>query len=417
MRRLVGWVVGVCCASSAAMATDISISVESMDGSHEITVAPGAVVQYRVMGILSDNDNEGLALVGFDLEFSGGDLSQADTPASTVTGENPMAAFVRPGGITNPAGFGGTIIEGKLVQIGGGLNTIKNGQQACTDAADCPTGSSCELNICTPVADFPVGMVITGIAEPAPEGLGPAVLVTGSLTAPETPGTYFLLSPPTSIFANVIKAGETGDIFWATVAAGVAGGTAGVQGLTIIVEQCVLASSSPPNCAIDARYPHEPNDAGALLGWSSVDFTFSCSVSNIPNLDPSDFVVSVSPTGTPPTVNQVISDGFNTVTLELSSPIETGKYTCFAHSQGTVCLGSLPGDVNASGVSNGLDIMDLIDFYNTGSPALTLWQCDIDRDGTCAPADLLGEIDLLLGTGAFAEWRNVSFGVSCPSGP
>ncbi|MCH7885272.1 MAG: hypothetical protein IIC01_08485 [Planctomycetes bacterium] len=413
MRRLVGWVVGVCCASSAAMATDISISVESMAGLHEITVAPGAEVQYRVVGILSDMDNEGLALVGFDLEFEGGPLSQADTPRSTVTGNDPMAAFVIPDGITNPAGYGGTIIDGKLVQIGGGLNTIKNGQQACTDAADCPTGSFCELNVCTQVAAFPLGMVITGIAEPAPDGMGPAVLVTGSLTAPETPGSYILQSPRTSIFANVIKAGETGDIFWATVAAGVAG----VQSLTINVEQCSLASSSPPNCAIDARFPHEPNNAGAALGWSSVDFTFSCSVSNIPNLDPSDFVVSVSPTGTPPTVNQVISDGFNTVTLELSSPIETGKYTCFAHSQGTVCLGSLPGDVSASGVSDGLDIMDLIDFYNTGSPALTLWQCDIDRDGTCAPADLLGEIDLLLGTGAFAEWRNVSFGVSCPSGP
>lgn len=417
MRRLVGWVAGVCCASTAAMATDISISVETMDGSHEITVAPGAVVQYRVMGILSDNDNEGLALAGFDLEFSGGPLSQADTPTSTVTGENPMAAFVRPDGITNPAGYGGTIIDGKLVQIGGGLNTIKNGQQACTDAADCPTGSSCELNVCSPVADFPQGMVITGIAEPAPEGLGPAVLVTGSLTAPETPGSYILQSPRSSIFANVIKAEEIGDIFWATVAAGVAGGTAGVQSLTIIVEQCVLASSSPPNCAIDARFPHEPNDAGTPFGWSSVDFTFSCSVSGIPNLDPSDFVVSVSPAGTPPTINQVISDGLNTVTLELSSPIEPGKYTCFAHSNGTVCLGFMPGDVNASGTPDGLDVMELIDFYNTGSPDLALWQGDIDRDGTRAPADLLGEIDLLLGTGAFDEWRNVSFGVSCPSGP
>ncbi len=183
-------------AAFAAQPSNLSVSVESV-GSHSVVVAPGATVRYEVIGILSDDSNEGLALVGFDLDFDGGDLMQADTPTGDPNSgcENPMIHFTQPWGITNPAGYGGTIIGGDLIQIGGAQNTIKN---------------------TTP--PFPIGEVLTGVAQPG--GCGPAVLVTGMLTAPAVEGAYTLALE--NLFANVIREGETDDgTFWATEAAGV----------------------------------------------------------------------------------------------------------------------------------------------------------------------------------------------------
>ena len=182
-----------------ALATDINLSATDLSGNASINVAGGATVNYKVTGQLtSSTDNEGLALLGFDLDLDGGALPQADTPTA-----NPMLNFTRNAGITNPDGYGGTIINGDLVQIGGGQNTIKNFAEN---------------------ADFPVGTVITGVAHSAQE------IVRGSFTAPKTPGTYNLQIE--NVFANVIRDGETGDPFWKTEAAGV--GT--ISNLTIIVE-------------------------------------------------------------------------------------------------------------------------------------------------------------------------------------
>jgi hypothetical protein len=76
------------------------------------------------------------------------------------------------------------------------------------------------------------------------------VYATGTFNAPLVEGDYILESPSVSIFANVIRAGETGEIFYATDPAGVAGGTAGVTGLLVHV--------IPP-----------PGDPPAILSWRS----------------------------------------------------------------------------------------------------------------------------------------------------
>jgi len=198
MKKIAGWVIGLSVSASVAGAADINIAVTDLDGNSTITVMAGSTVEYKVEGMLTDADNEGLALVGFDLTFDGGGLTQADTPS-----QNPMLNFVRNAGIDNPAGYGGTEIDGDLVQIGGGQNTIKN-----TDNN----------------ADFPVGTVITGVAQSSQE------FVRGSLTAPSQNGTF--TRAVEDVFANQIKQGETGHPFWATEAVGI--GTVG--NLTIIVE-------------------------------------------------------------------------------------------------------------------------------------------------------------------------------------
>jgi hypothetical protein len=183
--------------------TLLHVSVES-GGANEMTVAPGETVDYQVVGALSDDANQGLALFGFDLVFDGGDLPPADKPLGEPTPgcDNPMANFTIPWGINNPeepcppaCGFGGTIIGGDLIQLGGGQNTINN----------------------TPDnAPFPIGPVLTGVAQPS--GCGPAVLVTGSLVAPDETGDYTLSL--VELFANVIIEDTTGDPFWETATAG-----------------------------------------------------------------------------------------------------------------------------------------------------------------------------------------------------
>jgi len=171
--------------SSSLLASDLDVSMTST-GASSVQVAPGATVDYTITGELSDGLNEGLAFFTFDVTFDGGDLAQADAPTS-----NPMLNFVSPVGFSNPAGWGGAVTNGDLIQVGGGQNTIKNS-----------------------FAPQPIGTVMTGVAAPG----SPATLLTGSLTAPATPGSYTLTIQNPMV--NVIRQGEdgSGDL-WAVDAA------------------------------------------------------------------------------------------------------------------------------------------------------------------------------------------------------
>ncbi len=230
--------------TSAAMGiTNINISVQQTNGTNTITVLPGATVDYKIVGTLSDAVNEGLALIALSLDFTGGNLAQANTPAGAISCANPMPAFVEPDGMGNPAGFGGTVIVGSppcphptracLVQIGGALNTIKN------TAAYAPY----------PLLD----PILTGIAQPG--GCGPAVIATGTLTAPNTPGQYFLNA--FDILANVISDGEDGTVYWAVEQAGP--GT--TTNLTVNVQACVAAAGTTWESVVS----HLPNFEGPDL--------------------------------------------------------------------------------------------------------------------------------------------------------
>jgi hypothetical protein len=167
------------CASAPAFATNLNLRLQS-GGVSVITVAPGTPVTWTLVGELSDNANEGLALFSVDLAWSGGPLPAAAAPTS-----NPMLNFARPAGVNNPAGFGGTPSEGQLLQVGGAQNTINS-----------------------TFAPYPIGTVITGVAWPGQ----PVALATGQVTAPAQAGTYTLV--PSNVVANVIRQGETGMPFW-----------------------------------------------------------------------------------------------------------------------------------------------------------------------------------------------------------
>ena len=166
-------------AAAPALATNLHLIVQS-GGSNTVAALPGATVNYAVIGQLSDGASDGLAAFSLNLTFSGGALSPANAPSSA-----PMTSFNRPAGLTNPAGYGGTVVSGVLVQVGGAQNTIRN-----------------------VFAPYPNGNVITDVAQ-----IGqPLPLVTGQLTAPLIPVNYTLV--PSSVVANVILQGQNGIPFW-----------------------------------------------------------------------------------------------------------------------------------------------------------------------------------------------------------
>ena len=214
MKRILSGSLLVVALAGSAAASDLDLAAQS-GGAASVEVFPGAAVPYEVVGELGDGRSEGLALVLFDLSFSGGPLGAADAPSTA-----PMESFASPLGLSNPAGFGGTPAGGDLIQVGGGQNTIRN-----------------------VFAPQPSGSVVVGVAQPG----APEVLVTGTLTAPAEPGTYVLsISNP---IANVIRAGETGTPFWRVEAAG--------EGVLSPLEVIVL------DCGTSTYCVGAPNSAGA----------------------------------------------------------------------------------------------------------------------------------------------------------
>lgn len=179
LKRVAGVAAFLLAAAGPVLATNLNLAVQS-GGQGTVTVPPGANVPYAVVGVLSDAASDGLAGFSLDLTFTGGPLAMASEPSTP-----PMLSFDKPAGVTNPAGFGGTVVAGKLVQVGGAQNTIAN-----------------------VFAPYPNGSVVVDVAQ-----LGqPVTLVAGSLTAPVTPGTYTLSM--SAVVANVIQQGQTGLPFW-----------------------------------------------------------------------------------------------------------------------------------------------------------------------------------------------------------
>ncbi len=188
--------------STAGAQVTIDVAAVSNDpataGDATVYVMAGDTVEYSVVGQLGGDVNQGLAMFAFDLDYSGGALTQAVPPAS-----GNLAQFVTPLGVNNPEGFGGTVRGGDLLQIGGAMNTIAN-----------------------TFAPVPSGMVVTGIAQGASE-----TLATGSLTAPAAAGTYVL--SVSNVFANALETLQPAG-FWSVKPVDAAAPTA----LTVVVLDC-----------------------------------------------------------------------------------------------------------------------------------------------------------------------------------
>lgn len=153
----------------------LDVSITS-DGSDTITVPAGATISFDVNGVVGSHGNSGLAGFAFDLSFDGGDLTPVQVPIG-------LESFASPQGFNNPQGFGGKVVNGDLIQVGGGQNTMNN-----------------------TVGGGPTGPVDLGI------GFTQTTLANGSLTAPAVAGTYTLTL--SNLHATTINIGETGETAW-----------------------------------------------------------------------------------------------------------------------------------------------------------------------------------------------------------
>jgi hypothetical protein len=135
---------------------------------------------------------------------------------------------------------------------------------------------------------------------------------------------------------------------------------------------------------------------------------------------PNDFALRQVPSTTPPvppTISSVSIEPGYAVTLHFSAPIQPNKWTCIKHLASGIekCLGYLPGDAGGDRSASAADIVKIIDNLNRlAIPPLTMVQCDIDRNGVCAPSDIITEIDLLNGANGFPAQNNRTLS-SCPS--
>jgi hypothetical protein len=164
---------------------------------------------------------------------------------------------------------------------------------------------------------------------------------------------------------------------------------------------CELAAvepTSPPDCAIDARQPSEP-DGTSPCGWDSLTFHFAHPCP----LGVAEYSVRQVPEGPPPIaiagIAQVAPDS---ISVSFDRRISKQRWTCVTYGGQEICIGSLPGDVNADGVSSPVDILAVIDNLNERVvPPYPPWQCDVNCSNLCEPADILRVVDLLNGAGVY----------------
>lgn len=191
------------------------------------------------------------------------------------------------------------------------------------------------------------------------------------------------------------------------------GGTCAYQPLSCLA----IVSSDPPSGSVDARQPHGIISAAVPLGITQAAITFSGG--SAASLTVSDFTLEKQGGSLPPpTLLDVSPLNSNTVQLTWSDPLEPTSWLSITHfaSQTAVCLGTLPGDVNADDFTTGDDVTALSSALTSlpGIAAAPL-ASDIDHSGTTDAFDVIRLLDLLNGAGAFDPWMNAqSAPTLCP---
>ena len=174
-----------------------------------------------------------------------------------------------------------------------------------------------------------------------------------------------------------------------------------------------LVSTFPPHCAIDARQPHPvfPDDNNVcglpIFGWDRLTLQFNVDPTVL-NLQPSDFSVVMVPAGVPPVITNVVPDAASqTVLVRFNRPIDPGHWTCVVYTATgrRWCLGYLPADAGQDRLSNASDIGALINSINL-VPGFILppYATDMNRSLVTNGQDILRLIDLLNGAGCFDVW-------------
>ena len=167
----------------------------ALDGA---TVAPGQDIICRIRTFASTGDNQGLALALVSLSQDPGNPERFTLPPGRAPAV--MEPFDRPLGFTNPdpddpwgSAYGGTPVDGDLVQIGGAQNTFGIVPPCVGPALGVCQGQSTVVH--TGRGQSPGGQLLSAIRFPAPT----------------TPGTYVLRlhDPVATVLESVVPGGAS----------------------------------------------------------------------------------------------------------------------------------------------------------------------------------------------------------------
>ncbi len=171
-----------------------------------------------------------------------------------------------------------------------------------------------------------------------------------------------------------------------------------------------LTFLDPPSGVVDARRPSATGNVGSNggidrivmsgpSGTADTDCWSICETANI---------------GTANEITHITTDDEDTFTLHLARPITPGALTTVMytdHSCGSTAgaFASHPANVNGDGVADGADVTAFVGCCLNQQCTVEMsaqkpYRCDIDHNGTIAPADLLREIDLLNGAAFHVPW-------------
>lgn len=174
-----------------------------------------------------------------------------------------------------------------------------------------------------------------------------------------------------------------------------------------------VAWLDPPDGVIDARQPHEVDDAAARLGINQLTVRAPRNAGE----DCWSLREAGNP-GEPNTIVGVDPNGDGTYTIRLDHPLRPGFVTSVTYMSASGCCDStghfahLPADTNADGMSDARDISMLVDccLNQTCSPPFGDYTCDIDQSRQRGARDVIRLIDLLNGAGNFEAWLGRSLG-------
>ena len=182
---------------------------------------------------------------------------------------------------------------------------------------------------------------------------------------------------------------------------------------------CNTNPCPPPNNAIDARQPSDPDGLNPT-GWTSMQIPLH----NYPGaLEPTDFIVSVhtllDPPASAPAITAIDPSEGTIRIVQFDTFIPPAHWTKVTHvdSDISACLGYLPADVSGDGTSGPWDILQIIDCANGVLPC-AIYQGDGDRSEEIDNQDVRRVIELLEGADSFEVWNGISLPASpCGSGP
>lgn len=203
------------------------------------------------------------------------------------------------------------------------------------------------------------------------------------------------------------------DVMWDDKCAARADGTFTTGDPAVCPQLCVnlvcsngsVVFDDPPDRVVDARQPHAPGDASAVMGIDTFVVT-------APSGADAGCFTLCQPTGVP-IGNSVatVTERFGVYTVTLDRPIAPGAVTSITYTadDGTMTtarFASQPGNVNGDSISSAVDILVLLESLGNvaAAPPWGRYSTDIDHSGQTTAADMLRLLDLLNGADAFQAW-------------